>query len=564
MCVLSFTNEKLGYSQVDQSNLFTFQMSQAPIRFIEDDNLKSSRTETPRPVAHSQFFDDDIIGNSINSIIHPKRSRTTIFSHFSLYRRIWEYLIFFVSVSPVIEISFIMIFVERVQISYYFIFIIFDILFLVDLYVVTHTAYLSHGVLVYEVQKIKNHYTNLSFWIHIIGGLPLSWISIFINNKWAYLILAMNRFLRLRRGVLANCTLKGMLIYHSWVSKLVPSILLIFVVFHAFACSFYLIAKLEGIKNSWIGILGWDYLNRKQLYVVSLYFVLTTILTIGFGDNTPKTSSEVILVIFIQLVGVFGNSYILGMFVSFLLDDEESEFLYHYASLVDFLKFKKVPKSQRMEVYHYFQNKWEKTKGSVDPNDVYKFIPETIRTHLKYNICEKCLLEVSMFQLSSKHLRDRIANVLIPKEYIPGEVIITQGEISPNLILLNSGIIEVYIDGTKTITASCNNGKFYGDLELVVDLPRRSTIKAFSHVTGWELPRTVFQYTIGLDPGLKKEMLENFKELYPEYYKYCRKILSMTEIKQIQLSMLSSSESDSDVVTNMRNSSDETSDFQML
>jgi len=98
----------------------------------------------------------------------------------------------------------------------------------------------------------------------------------------------------LKRAIHASESINRMLIYHSVFSIMIQTIILFVSFVHTFACLFYLCAKYEGYENSWVGYLGWDYLTPNQLYIVSIYFVMTTILTIGFGDMTPQTSSETI------------------------------------------------------------------------------------------------------------------------------------------------------------------------------------------------------------------------------------------------------------------------------
>lgn len=38
-------------------------------------------------------------------------------------------------------------------------------------------------------------------------------------------------------------------------------------------------------------------------YIYSLYFTGTTMFTVGYGDIIPKTNIEIVVIIFIQVVG---------------------------------------------------------------------------------------------------------------------------------------------------------------------------------------------------------------------------------------------------------------------
>ncbi|OHS93076.1 cation channel family protein [Tritrichomonas foetus] len=530
---------------------------------FDSSEARLSLTDRPRPASQAIFDLDNNIENSSESVARKPDPNQTVYSHFSFYRRLWEYIVFIVSAIPLIEASFVPIFVNQFQPWAVVPELVCDAIFIADLYVVTHTSYLSHGVLIYDKKRIAYHYGKLSIILHIIAALPISWACVFVTGWWKYLLLFATRLLRLRRAIHASEVLNRMLIYYSWMSAMLPTLFLLVSLIHLFACLFYLCALFEGLENSWVALLGWDYLSPPQHYVVSVYFVMTTILTIGFGDMTPQTSSETILVIFIQLIGVFSNAYIIGMFVSLLMDNIGATFLHHYHSLVDFLKFKHTPVDLRVEIYHYFQYKWKENHGSEDPSNVYKFVPETIRNHLKMDMCLECLMKVGMFSMASPNFRINLANILKTKEYVPDEVIFNQNDVLSDIILVRSGVVDVFIDGTKFTTASC---EAFGELELFIDQPRKSTVRAVTHVTGWTLSREDFQIGIGSRPDLKEEILNIVKMLFPDYYKEIRRLLSSYALDQImKRSQESEYSDDSDIAMNMQNSSDsESSGLTML
>ena len=64
--------------------------------------------------------------------------------------------------------------------------------------------------------------------------------------------------------------------------------------------------------GTWYNVIG---MNAKDLlYQVStsLYFSLTTLSTVGYGDFYPISSIEMILGVITMLLGVFFFSYIMG------------------------------------------------------------------------------------------------------------------------------------------------------------------------------------------------------------------------------------------------------------
>ena len=61
-------------------------------------------------------------------------------------------------------------------------------------------------------------------------------------------------------------------------------------------------AKYDEEKN-WITSIGIQDYPIMDQYIYSFYFSCTTMLTIGYGDITPKNPREVKIVILLQIVG---------------------------------------------------------------------------------------------------------------------------------------------------------------------------------------------------------------------------------------------------------------------
>ena len=58
---------------------------------------------------------------------------------------------------------------------------------------------------------------------------------------------------------------------------------------HYTACGFYLVARLNDdyLNTSWLATLGFLNESPWNLYVISLYWSLTLMTTVGFGDVYP-------------------------------------------------------------------------------------------------------------------------------------------------------------------------------------------------------------------------------------------------------------------------------------
>lgn len=90
-----------------------------------------------------------------------------------------------------------------------------------------------------------------------------------------------------------------------------------FILVHVAACIFVLIAKLEEDNvNSWINKFGDQ--EGIDLYIQSIYFIVTTVATVGYGDVYPVTINERVFTITLMIIGVSAFTFISGALSSII------------------------------------------------------------------------------------------------------------------------------------------------------------------------------------------------------------------------------------------------------
>lgn len=84
---------------------------------------------------------------------------------------------------------------------------------------------------------------------------------------------------------------------------------------HCAACFYYLIAaRNSDPTKTWIGASIDDFLNQSLWvrYVTSIYWSITTLTTVGYGDLHPVNSKEMIFDIFYMLFNLGLTAYLIG------------------------------------------------------------------------------------------------------------------------------------------------------------------------------------------------------------------------------------------------------------
>ena len=94
---------------------------------------------------------------------------------------------------------------------------------------------------------------------------------------------------------------------------------------HIFACFWCIIGTEEAalLKNAWQND-GISNLGIHEQYIISLYFVTTTMTTVGYGDMSGKTGVEQVYLIIMMMSGGFIFSMLTGSLSSILQSMDQS------------------------------------------------------------------------------------------------------------------------------------------------------------------------------------------------------------------------------------------------
>ena len=140
-----------------------------------------------------------------------------------------------------------------------------------------------------------------------------------------------------------------------------------------------------------------------------VYFIFTTLTTIGFGDFNPKSEIERVILTFVLLIGVASFSYIMSQFISILLEvqnitaeNEDSEKMSQWLLLLkNFNNNKPLPPEMSARFEKYFTYYWKNDKNyaliEADDRAMYSELPLKSQACIYKDFLFKDFL--SMFQV---------------------------------------------------------------------------------------------------------------------------------------------------------------------
>ena len=210
---------------------------------------------------------------------------------------------------------------------------------------------------------ISVKYLSTWFPVDIISVIPFDLMFAMMGNlnKVArfsrigkmYKLIRMLKIIRLVKIIKVNNKLarhlSDMLKIGAGTERLVYVVLSLFVLQHVTACLWYtclffkkkfriLVARFDDTsKRNWIYEKGLIDVGNWELYVSSFYFIVTTLVTVGYGDICAQSVSEKLLCILLMLLGVVAFSFATGSLASILssYDSKEAQLKEKIATLND-------------------------------------------------------------------------------------------------------------------------------------------------------------------------------------------------------------------------------------
>ncbi|EAY07248.1 cation channel family protein [Trichomonas vaginalis G3] len=437
------------------------------------------------------------------------------FSHYNRFRRAWEYIMFFLSLMCFAEITFVYFIYPQLKFVYYIPFFIPDILFAADHFIIRRTLCISGGEIVDDTEKIKKAYGNFLLIIHLISIFPLSWIGIIIKYRHVYLILSLNKMLRITRAYTTFMNINNLLPYMGSFATIIPAFMILLFVTHIFAVIMIIISNAESKPESWTTPYKDRGFTPIMLYITAIYFVLTTVSTVGYGDITPETNVEVITIIFVQIIGVIMHTAIIARMISVFVNTLEQSFITQYKVAQDFMKFKKIDNERRKEVRNFCQYYWETTGATGGVRNLLRNIPKALRTTIKLEMTRPFFDATVSFNALSPGQLAKVAHVIKHITFSPGSYLCKQGEKCNFMLFVGRGIISIIVDDVAIASESCTQSTVHGENQMLLGTNCATSIRALTYVDAWVLYQEDLSNLMRHHGYIRNLMMQSIASAYP-------------------------------------------------
>ncbi|EAR86638.2 cation channel family protein (macronuclear) [Tetrahymena thermophila SB210] len=372
----------------------------------------------------------------------------------------------------------------------------------------------AEGVVIQDRVGIITNYLRFSFWLDLVTTISLG------LPYFQYLDLCF--FLRLFQFLEIVNYLDERFQFSQRFNTaftLIKLIATIIILAHIFGCGFYYMSFYDPNYN-WV--VSCNLINKpwETLYLKSVYFIIITMITVGFGDITPKNNAETIYVLGIALLSCFQFGYTVNIIGSLFQEKAQKE---------------AIIKAQKYQISTYMRQRMINTSlqtlvlknldyiqtQQIDAPEqglyILDQVSENLKNQVKFEFYWKILKNQPFLNhYFSQNFLKSLTSVMTEKTYIPGEFVyqINEQSQSNSLYILLKGQVDLTLHSLyqknskkKFTIQSKKSGELFGHHSFFTSSQRETDCEC--HVTSHIVSCT------------QDNFLAIAKEYPNDYEKYC-------------------------------------------
>ncbi|XP_020549591.1 potassium channel AKT1-like isoform X2 [Sesamum indicum] len=389
------------------------------------------------------------------------------------------------------------------------------------------TAYLDKTtyLLVDDRKQIAWKYASSWLAFDVISTIP-SELARKISPKplQTYGLFNMLRLWRLRRVSALFARLeKDRHFNYFWV-RCVKLICVTLFAVHCAGCFNYLLAAhYPDPDKTWIGAAITNF-KEKSLwirYVTSMYWSITTLTTVGYGDLHAENTREMIFDIFYMLFNLGLTAYLIGNMTNLVVHgtSKTRQFRDTIQAASSFAQRNQLPARLQDQMLSHLCLKFRTNSEGLQQQETLDSLPKAIRSSISHFLFYSLVDKVYLFRGVSNDLLFQLVSEMKAEYFPPKEDVILQNEAPTDFYILVSGTVDLLVlkNGVEQVVGEAKTGELCGEIGVLCYRPQLFTVRTKRLSQLLRLNRTTFfnivQANVGDGTIIMNNLLQHLKEL---------------------------------------------------
>ncbi len=334
-----------------------------------------------------------------------------------------------------------------------------DIILIIDNIISFFLAFRVNEELKTELKEIRNNYLKKFFLIDFLAAIPFKTIfsifdkkcndkgylsaPLYQNNIYYILItLQLPKSIKVFRRNYLIKYLKDYLNQYEHFNiylGLYESIAIFLIGIHIVSCIFIFIGKNQ--YPGWIVHYEFEDKHFLSLYFIAIYYIITTVTTVGYGDLLCITPIEKLFGLFMEIVGIFAYSFALTSISNYVkvLSDKNEEYHQKCEILEDIrVTYPDLSDDLYNRIHCFLKNNLFHNKK--DKKIIINSLPAALKNNLVYHMYDNIIKNFIFFKNFNN--ADFIVRVILsfkPILAIKNDILIKDGDFVDDMIFIKFG-----------------------------------------------------------------------------------------------------------------------------
>ncbi|CAG7731031.1 unnamed protein product [Allacma fusca] len=268
------------------------------------------------------------------------------------------------------------------------------------------------------------------------------------------------------------------------------------------------------VKDSWMlkEIIKVKQTSVIERWVLSIYYVLQAILTVGFGDIVHINVTEISFLIPVTMFGYILMQVVIADITAAEVDTNENRalFLEDRRCLLSCLWKENAPYKVLNTIDHHLDFVWEESRG-CQPRELFVDLHPSLASDVFEEFVGDTLSNVPLFQNFSTQVLRSMSKLLKKQYFLKGSRLTRFGNLEYEMFVIVDGRVYM-VDAENNYMTTLKKNQFFGEISMLYGRPRKHSAIAASKVEVFVLSADDFAELIEKYPTVKEEIIKALKK----------------------------------------------------